>query len=235
LESLDNVYEDAGYEPAGIALADSYTTAIQTMLSVDFVVDLPYNIPSDGQVRAITLRTFGLKADFVYYAAPKVDADAFLIAYISDWAKEQLLPGPSNIFMGDAYMGASFLQPGYGRDTLEIAFGRDKMVQLKREMLQGETKKSVLSGKRRHEFAFETTVRNLHKSEIKLVLEDQIPIPQFGTDIEVIAGNLGGATHNIKSGLLTWELTMPANAVEVRKFSFEIRHNAKEIVEPLPY
>lgn len=66
----------------GIPSDDSFDRVIidQNQLSTDFEIQIPYNIPSDSKQYSVDIRTYELPASFSYFAAPKIDKDAFLIA-----------------------------------------------------------------------------------------------------------------------------------------------------------
>lgn len=214
--------------------AANFTATIESVLALDFEVNLPYQIPSDGQERVINLKKMEIPSTYTYYTAPKIEKEAFLVANMTEWANMQLLPGAANIFMGNTFMGASYLNPGIGSDTLEIAFGRDKMVQVDRQLLSRECKKSRLAGKQRHNLVYEITVRNLHKSEIELIIQDQIPVSNI-KEIEIELQSKDGATHEEKTGLLTWEVNLEPGKSLKKKFSFQVKHPRDKVVYPLNY
>jgi len=48
-----------------------------------------------------------LQATFSHKAVPKLDKDAFLLANIVGWEKLDLVPGPTNVYFADTYVGQS--------------------------------------------------------------------------------------------------------------------------------
>ena len=209
-----------------------FTEMMETVLALDFEVDLAYNIPSDGKERVINLRKMELPAEYTYYAAPKIEKEAFLVANLTGWANKQLLPGGANIFMGNTYMGKAYINPGINSDTLEIAFGRDKMVQIDRQLLSKECSKTWAAGKKKHTYQYEISIRNLHKSAVQLTLQDQVPVTRI-EDIEIESGELSKAKRDEDTGILTWEIEIGPGATEKRKFGFTIRHPRNKEVYPL--
>ncbi|MGB0432075.1 MAG: DUF4139 domain-containing protein [Bacteroidia bacterium] len=214
--------------------AAKFTETIESVIALDFEVNLPYQIPSDGKERVINLKKIEIPSSYTYYTAPKIEKEAFLVANMTQWAKLQLLPGAANIFMGNTYMGASYLNPSISSDTIQIAFGRDKMVQVDRKLISRECKKSRLAGKQRHNLVYEISVRNLHKSNIELIIEDQIPVPKE-KDIEVSLIDKNGALYEEKTGLLTWKLNLEPGKSTQQKFSFEVKHPRNRVVYPLNF
>lgn len=229
-----DVQSDSGKNDVAFNMARNtaeFTEMMETVLAMDFEVDLAYNIPSDGKERVINLRKMTLPADYTYFAAPKVEKEAFLVANLTGWANKQLLPGDANIFMGNTYMGSSYLNPGLSSDTLQVAFGRDKMVQIDRQLINRECDRGWIGGKQKHNYTYEISIRNLHKSSINLTLQDQVPFSAI-EDIEIETTERSGARQK-DNGILTWTMEIGAGATEKKKFGFELKHPRNKEVQPL--
>lgn len=226
-----NWSEDAE-ESAPAFTGSDFTAMMQTMISTDFEIDLPYTIESDGKENLINLRKEEIPAEFNYYAAPKVEQEAFLVAGITDWYKLDLLPGPTNMFIGNTYMGQGYINPGISSDTLELAFGRDKMVKVERKLLSRSCDKGFMVGKQKHKLEYVIAIRNMHKDVINIKLEDQVPISTI-EEIEVEVLSKSGAKHDKDTGLLTWELNLEPGKAEKKKFSFSVKHPRNKVVYPL--
>jgi hypothetical protein len=54
---------------------------------------------NDGKVYTADINTYELKALYEYYAAPRIDPDAYLTARITDWQELNLLSGEANYFL----------------------------------------------------------------------------------------------------------------------------------------
>lgn len=222
--------EDDSEKPA--LTAGDFTAMMETMVSMDFEIDLPYTIESDGKENLINLRKEKIDAEFNYYAAPKIENEAFLVANITDWYKLNLLPGPGNMFIGNTFMGQSYINPGIANDTLKLGFGRDKMVQIERKLLNRVCKKGFVAGKQKHELDYEIAIRNLHKDAINITIEDQIPISSI-EEIEVELQSKSGAEYNEKTGSLTWDLKLESGKADKKTFSFTVKHPRSKVVYPL--
>lgn len=213
-------------------LSGNFTTVSESMVAIDFDIDLPYTIESDGKDNLINLKKENIDASYNYYAAPKIEKEAFLVAHVTDWYKLNLLPGTSNLFIGNRFMGQSYLNPAITNDTLDIGFGRDKMVQIQRTLINRECKKGMVAGKQRHLLEYEIAVRNLHRQAIDITIEDQIPISSI-KEIEVEMKEKSGADYDEKTGLLTWELNIPSGESEKKEFGFTVKHPRNKVVYPL--
>ena len=84
-----------------------------------FEIEDPYSVPNDGKTYTADINSYELNASYEYYAAPKLDADAYLTAKIVDWQELNLLPGEANLFFEGTYLGNSSLDVMNASDTLQ--------------------------------------------------------------------------------------------------------------------
>jgi len=63
---------------------DEYVTVTDSELDVTYDIDLPYDVPTNGKQQVATLKEAEVPALFKYYAVPKLDKDAYLLA---SWIK----------------------------------------------------------------------------------------------------------------------------------------------------
>src|SRR5207237_909520 len=105
----------------------------ENQLSVDFDIQLPYSIPSDSKAHTVDVQSYNIPASYSYFAVPKLDKDAFLLARVTKWEELNLLPGNANIYFEGAYVGQSFIDPRNAKDTLDFSLGRDKKIVVMRE------------------------------------------------------------------------------------------------------
>lgn len=164
--------------------AVAYTSVAEYPINFEYVIDLPYSVETNGKPRIIQVQEYELAATYQYYTAPKLDNDAFLLARVTGWEKYNLLPGESNVFFQDTYVGRSYVNPLTALDTLEVSLGRDKSISLKREMIKDYTSDKFIGTSRKVTKGWEITVRNNKSKEIEIVIEDQFPITT-NKDIEI--------------------------------------------------
>ena len=62
-----------------------YVSVSDNELNVTFDIEIPYDLPTTGKEQTATLKEYSLPALYKYYSVPKLDKDAYLIAYVSDW------------------------------------------------------------------------------------------------------------------------------------------------------
>src|SRR5690606_21359201 len=111
--------EDQTFSPAGTTANFVQVTDMPT--SITFNVSIPYSIPSDGEQHLVNIQNLDLQADFEYYTVPKLAQQAYLIAKISGWEDKNLLPGEANIYLQNAYVGKSYIDPRTVENKLDIS------------------------------------------------------------------------------------------------------------------
>ncbi|MBN2778614.1 MAG: DUF4139 domain-containing protein [Bacteroidales bacterium] len=209
-------FEAAQYQVMDENIA--YSTVTVSEISVEFPIEKKYNIPDNGKPYTIDVTKYTLDADFSYYAVPKYESHVYLIGKITGWEDLSLIDGDMNVYFGDTYLGVSHLNTNTLNDTLELSFGRDKQISIKRNRIEEFTKKSLLGNSRKESFAYDILVKNNRKVEVELKIIDQAPISRE-SEIEVSIGELSGAEYNPVTGKITW--TTKLKPAESKKFSFD--------------
>lgn len=201
----------------------NYTTVAENQLNVSFDIDIPYDILSNGKIHSVSLKEIKLPATYKYYAVPRVENEAFLLAEIADYSKYNLLRGEANIIFEGMYVGKTFIEPTQTSDTLNLSMGRDKKVSIKREKVADKSGTKFLSAKKEQTFTFDITVRNNKKEAVELLLKDQYPL-STNKEIEVELLQSDGAKINAETGILTWQLQLKPNENKKFRISYKVRY-----------
>lgn len=220
---------DALYEVTTVA---DHITTIQTSLNTVFDIALPYTVASSNKPTLVDISRHELKAEYQYSVAPKLDADAFLIAKIVDWEDLSLLPGEANVFFEGTFVAKTSLDPNNIKDTLAVSLGRDKRIVVKREKLKDYSSRKAIGSNQRESFAYEISVRNTKTEAVKIVVEDQLPVSQ-NSQIEVTATDVGNANYNKDTGKLVWELNVQPNETKRLIYKFEVKYPKGKTIEGL--
>ncbi|MCU4187768.1 DUF4139 domain-containing protein [Flavobacterium sp. HXWNR29] len=210
----------------------NYTTINENQLNISFDIDIPYDILSNGKAHSVALKDLKLPATYKYYAVPKAEKEAFLLAEISEYSKFNLLPGEANIIFEGMYVGKTMINPNQTSDTLNLSMGRDKKIAIKREKIADKSGTKFLSGYKEQTFTYDITVKNNKKEAIEMLLKDQYPI---STDKEITIELLdnGKAKVNTETGILTWDVKL--NAGETKKFriSYKVKYPKDKFIDNL--
>jgi uncharacterized protein (TIGR02231 family) len=210
----------------------NYTEINENQLNVSFEIDIPYDILSNGKAHSVALKEIKLPATYKYYAAPRVDKEAFLLAEINDYSKYNLLPGEANIIFEGLYVGKTTINPNQTADTLNLSMGRDKKINIKREKVVDKSGTKFLSSYKEQTFTYDLTVRNNKKEEIFMLLKDQYPL---STDKDVAIELLedGKAKVNPETGILTWELKLAPNETKKIRISYKVKYPKDKVIDNL--
>ena len=213
-------------------LLNKYTSINENQLNVSFEIDIPYDILSNGKVHSVALKEINLPATYKYYAVPRVDKEAFLLAEISDYSKYNLLPGEANIIFEGMYVGKTTINPNQTADTLNLSMGRDKKISIKREKVVDKSGTKFLSSYKEQVFTYDLTVRNNKKEDTFLLLKDQYPL-STDKDITIELLDDGKAKVNTETGILTWELKLAPNETKKIRISYKVKYPKDKIIDNL--
>lgn len=204
------------------SMAD-YISIDQKQLSVEFNPSLKYSVPSDGKQYTVSIKEYTVPAGYNYYAAPKLDDNAFLIAYITDWNNLNLLPGTANIYFENSFVGESFIDPFTSEDSLKISLGRDQSITVKRDVMKDFTEDKFLSSDVERFFGYELVVKNNKNIPVKILIEDQIPISK-NEEIEVKLIDSSGGKYTAKDGKISWNLNIEGSKSQTTKLVYSVRY-----------
>mgnify|MGYP003583243956 CR=1 FL=1 len=182
---------------------------LEKQTNVTFEIAMPYTILSDGKQAAVDIGNYDFKADYQYYAVPKVTQDAFLTAKITDFNDVNFISGEANIFFEGTYLGKSLLDI-QNTDTLTISLGVDKNVAIKREKQKGYTERQFIGSSQKDTRHFVIDVKNRKNQAVNLTIEDQLPV-STNNDITVEKQELSKAKLDETNGKLTWQFLLQPN------------------------
>jgi uncharacterized protein (TIGR02231 family) len=202
--------------PVGFTTSDNTT-------SIEFNVDVPYSIETGGKSKSIDMMYLELPAAFEYQAVPKLDPTAFLVAKIHDWQKYDLLEGEANLYFENTFVGKSMLNLKSVSDTLNVSLGRDLGIIVKREKRKDFTSEKFIGSNKLVSRSWEISVRNNKKENMRIQLTDQLPISQ-NKDIVVEALELSGGKLNQNTGMVIWNLDIPAGQSKNLILSYSVKY-----------
>ncbi|MDQ3101655.1 MAG: DUF4139 domain-containing protein, partial [Bacteroidota bacterium] len=222
--------ESEKYEDISANTTVTNTTSYRTT-TVEFVIEMPFSVPSDGRAHMIGVRTHEIQTTYQHYVTPKLDRDAFLYARTTGWEDLDLLPGAANIFFEGTYVGQTQLQLDLPKDTLEISLGRDKGVVVDRVKRKMTNDKALIGNKRTVNIGWDITARNTKNTAIDLEIRDQYPLsPQ--SEIEVKLEEKVEAIVDEQTGSLKWKFKLEPKASNKVGFAYSVKY-PKELPVPL--
>lgn len=233
---LEEVVVSSGYlrkeRKAATASISKYTNIQENQLNISFDIDIPYDILSNGKAHSVALKAIELPATYKYYAAPRVEKEAFLLAEINDYSKYNLLQGEANIIFEGLYVGKTFINPNQTSDTLSLSMGRDKKISIQREKVVDRSGTKFLSSKKEQTFTYDITVRNNKKEAVQLLLKDQYPLSS-DKEIEIEIKESDNAKINVETGIMTWDLNLKSNETKKIRISYKIKYPKDKTIDNL--
>jgi uncharacterized protein (TIGR02231 family) len=217
---------DAESEAPVMAYAGSaadYTTASQTSTTHEYHINTPTSIVSGANSKIVEVQRNELPATFTWYAVPRIDTDAYLLARITGWEEFVVLPGETGIFFENAYVGKTLIDPTQTTDTLEISMGTDRGVIVERKRLTDFSRKSILGRRTTETVGWEINLRNNKNRDIALEIRDQIPV-STQEDIEITLEERTGADYNASTGMLIWRTELAPNETSKKIFRYSVRY-----------
>ncbi|MBL7835820.1 MAG: mucoidy inhibitor MuiA family protein [Cyclobacteriaceae bacterium] len=205
------------------------TNVIENQTTVEIEIATPYSVKSNGEKLMIDLKKYDIDALYEYYAIPKLDKDAFLMARIINWDQYSLLEGEANLYFEDAFVGRSILDAKSLQDTLSISLGRDRSIVISREKNEQFSKRKVLSGSIQETKGFKLVVRNKKSQSINLTVFDQVPVSIID-DITVTLVELSKGKFDKKTGQVAWELNIDPQQQKELNLQYEVKYPKHESV-----
>ncbi|EAZ81860.2 DUF4139 domain-containing protein [Algoriphagus machipongonensis] len=205
------------------------TIVQENQTTVEIEVAEPYSIKSNGEKTMVDLKAYDIPANYFYSAIPKVDNDVFLVAEISYWSQYSLLEGESNLYFEDGFVGRSILNASSIQDTLKISMGRDKSIVIQRDKNEEFSKKRAIGSNITERREYKITVKNNKSQPISISIEDQIPV-SVNSEISVEAIDLSGGKLDELTGIVTWDLSIPAGSQQELILQYEVKYPKREKV-----
>lgn len=204
--------------------ASDFVQLSENIASIEFNIDLPYSIQSNGESHLVEVQKNSLPSKFYHAIVPKLDRDAFVMAKLTGWENLNLLPATATIFFDGTYIGQTMINPLQLSDTLSVSLGRDASVYVERNKRTDKTKPQVIGNNLVKTLHFDLVVKNKKSSPIQLVIEDQIPISK-NSEIKIDLEEKGKAKFNEKSGTLKWNLSLNQGKEQKLGFSYSIKYD----------
>jgi len=133
-------------------------------------------VKSDGTKSKLLIGGFETEDSLQVQIKPQISTDAYLVVKAKLKGDAPILEGQVNLFRDGAYIGQSHMRMLRPDDEIELAFGVDDNVTVKRNILKDErseagliTKDSVIKKN------FVTEIQNLHKEVIQIAVLETVP------------------------------------------------------------
>ncbi len=199
------------------------TIATQTATTREFQITTPHTIKTGQATQTIEISKHELPATFTWFAVPRVDKDAYLLARNTGWEEFIPLAGNAGIFFENTFVGETFINPDQATDTLTLSMGTDRGVIVERVRQTEFARKGVLGRRVTETVAWQIRARNNKNRSVNLEIRDQIPV-SAQSDIQVTLEESSGAEYEQSTGMLIWRMEVPAGQTQNRTFRYSVRY-----------
>lgn len=199
-------------------------TQQQTNLTtVEFVISKPYDILSNGQTVAVEMSASELSAQYEYFAYPKANLSAFLLAKVTGWESLNMIPGEMFLFFENTFVGKSDYTGVAVSDTLDFSLGQDKGISIKREKIKEFSSRKIIGLNQRQSVGFKISVRNNKNIPVVINLFEQLPI-STNKEIEVERIETSNAQIDDVTGSVYWKLQLKPGESKEIKFVYAVKY-----------
>ncbi len=201
----------------------SYSVTPALVTNKEYIVDSPQTIPSSFNITTLTYGEGVLNATYDYQTIPKLGENVYLIAKIIDWNKAELNSGFTKLYLENSYVGKSFINTAQFKDTIEISFGVDNNISIKREKLFTFSEKTFTGSNTKESVAYKITVRNNKSYPVTTSVYDQIPI---STDEKIVVDviELTEGPLNKENGKVEWKLSLQPNETKTITIKYSVKY-----------
>lgn len=199
------------------------STVTKGTTRVQYKLKEKFSIPSDKKPHTANIDALRINADFKHFTAPVEYDKAFLVTEITDWESFNLLDGPVSLHVDGAYVGESELNSEQAEDTLILSLGTDASIQIDRSEVKENNKRTFLSAKRVQQKSYRIKVKNTRSETVHITVQDQIPVSS-DKEVEVELLESGNAKLNKETGVLEWEVEIPAGQTWETTFTFSVKY-----------
>jgi uncharacterized protein (TIGR02231 family) len=230
--NIKTLYDSAIYvEPGFVSYEDMETDYAPTLTDFtsgtetikEYKVENPQSIPSSTNFTSVTYGEGLLNASYDYRSIPKLSENVFLIAQISEWGDAELNTGLAKLYLENSYVGKSNINTSHFTDTLDISFGVDNNVTVKREKVTTYSEKVFAGSTIKETVGYKITIRNNKSYQITTSVYDQIPV-SVDENIKVEMLEISEGQFDKESGKVFWKLDLKPNETKTVILKYSVKY-----------
>ena len=245
--AFGNSGDDLDRDGQAIERFASDASLLEAGIAATFELPRRINVPSDAaRVQRTRIATIEPSVRFVHVAQPLVDQGVYLRGDLVNTGAYQLLPGTAQVYMGGDLIGDTAMPAVAPKSAFKVFFGPDRAVRSTREVLSKVSGTAGLfGGSTAVTWKYRVTIDNGTGRDLALELVDRRPMSR-DAKIEVKVADLSAPLSTAadyadgpqKSGILRWDLTVPAaargNAALPVTWTVQATHAKDVQTTPLP-
>ncbi|MEC3973973.1 DUF4139 domain-containing protein [Amycolatopsis sp. H20-H5] len=182
----------------------------------------PVAVPSGAQGHRTTLAQFDWTAKLGYVTAPVLAEEAHLRATVVNGSEHTLRPGRAAVFHGSEFVGTTRLSAWAPGEEVELALGVDDRIRVERELVRRTAGKAALSGTKRREAEYRTTVTNHGPREAAVTVLDQFPVSRDDAVVVRDVRATPDPAETTELGEFTWRIAVAPGQAAVVTLAFRV-------------
>lgn len=190
-------------------------------------------IPHGGLPTRLDVQSFTWQPTYTYSAVPKQSSDGYVQAELNADLFKNLLSGPLTLFWKGTFLGESYLDTKASDQPTSISLGRDQSIIAKMEEILEKKSFRTLGQAVRETQVYRITLTNRKEQDIQLKIDDQVPVSQ-DSRIEVTFETTPEGKVNSETGLLQWDVTIPAGGSVVLEKTIQLKYPKGIVLQRLP-
>ncbi|MDL2315171.1 mucoidy inhibitor MuiA family protein [Bacteroidales bacterium OttesenSCG-928-C19] len=210
------------------------TTITVTDININYAIPGKQTIAGNGKPKLLTMDSKKVESRFVYHAVPKLNEQVYLLGYIPNWSRLNLMNGTANIYLKDAFIGHINIDERFTGEEYPLSFGVDNRISIKRTKKQDFSSEAKIGSDKRENISYDITIRNNLTTGIDVEVLDQVPVSK-NKNIKVSLNEKGTAEYTENIGLLKWTVPVGAGASNTIKFSYEVKYPKDNQVNYMNY
>ncbi|MFM7052503.1 MAG: DUF4139 domain-containing protein [Planctomycetota bacterium] len=189
--------------------------------AIEFVLPRTFTAASDQQAeRRTRVATIEARPSYALVARPLVDSDVYLRARFRNETSYLLLAGAAHMYLGADSIGQASLAATAPGGEIELWFGREPRVTVKRELVAKTAGESgVFTKSKAVDRAYRISLVNTLPRAVDVEVWDRVPVSR-NKDVEITMSEVAPALATDEKfvrdsrpqGLLKWVLSLPARA-----------------------
>ncbi|MGH8020223.1 MAG: mucoidy inhibitor MuiA family protein [Opitutaceae bacterium] len=187
------------------------------LTSATFTIPYPAGVPADNAPHKVSIASHPLSGELSHIAVPKLAEHAYLRAAVQNTSEFPLIGGPVNLYLDNNYVARSHIETVMPKEKFDLDLGVDDSIKVERKLINRlQENTGIISRNQRITCDWLITIQNNSAAPQKIVVQDQMPIPQHEEITVKLLAPPPNAVQKDEDGLLTWTLNLaPAEKREL--------------------
>ncbi len=200
---------------------------VETGISLQYLLPKKGTLKSGETEKRFLVGEAKLPAEYEFFAIPKLAEKVFMKGRVFNNTEDLFLAGEVSTYIGSEYTGKGSLSDFTPQETIDMNFGGDERVKVRRELVKVFTKKAggIFGGREKKEFLYRITMENYRPGSIRFSLSDLYPISRRG-EISVKLTRIFPERYeeDKEKGVITWKGELERGNKFIAELGFTVEY-----------